>query len=137
MTWGASLSMLPQDGAGGWTPRPRNDSAASIMMAVERLNVACTMIGASTLGRTARSMIRPRAASAIGLEHLPGDLRPRAAPRGRRSARLEDIERDHIARALKLHGGNRTRAAKDLGISRVTLLKKIEKFGLEGGDNRV
>jgi len=84
-----------------------------------------------------RSMIMARDASAIGLEHLPGDLRPRAAPRGRRSARLEDIERDHIARALKLHGGNRTRAAKDLGISRVTLLKKIEKFGLEGGDNRM
>jgi len=28
------------------------------MMAVERLNVACTMMGASTLGSTARNMIR-------------------------------------------------------------------------------
>src|SRR5207249_1725698 len=28
----ASLSMLPHDGAGGWTPSPRNDRAASIMM---------------------------------------------------------------------------------------------------------
>jgi len=57
--------MLPHDGSGGWTPSPRNDSAASIMIAVDRLNVACTMIGASTLGRTARRMIRPsRAPSA-------------------------------------------------------------------------
>ena len=29
----AVLSMLPQDGAGGCWPRPRNDSAASAMMA--------------------------------------------------------------------------------------------------------
>jgi DNA-binding protein Fis len=31
---------------------------------------------------------------------------------------------------LKLHEGNRTRAARDLGISRVTLLKKIKEYGL-------
>ncbi len=53
---------MPQDAAGGWTPSPRKDRAASIMMAVDRLNVACTITGASALGRMARSMIRPSCA---------------------------------------------------------------------------
>ncbi|WMW67301.1 hypothetical protein KPS_002233 [Nitratidesulfovibrio liaohensis] len=42
---------------------------------------------------------------------------------------------DHVGRlvvreALHLTGGNRTRAARLLGLSRPTLLAKIEKYGL-------
>jgi DNA-binding protein Fis len=43
---------------------------------------------------------------------------------------LKDSERRQVERVLKLHEGNRTRAARDLGISRVTLLKKIKEYGL-------
>ena len=40
------------------------------------------------------------------------------------------IERNVIQRALMSHGFSRTRAADALGISRVTLYKKMKKYGL-------
>ena len=40
------------------------------------------------------------------------------------------IERNVIQRALASHGFSRTRAADSLGISRVTLYKKMKKYGL-------
>jgi DNA-binding NtrC family response regulator len=39
-------------------------------------------------------------------------------------------ERHRILQALTQHGNNRTRAAKELGISRVALYKKLRKFGI-------
>src|SRR3989442_15758365 len=48
---GASLSMLPQLGVGGWIPSPRNDSVLSEMIAAATPSVAATMIGASEFGR--------------------------------------------------------------------------------------
>lgn len=44
------------------------------------------------------------------------------------SGRLRDVERDHILRAVQLHGGNRTRAAAELGISAKTLYNKLKRF---------
>jgi transcriptional regulator with PAS, ATPase and Fis domain len=43
---------------------------------------------------------------------------------------LEDIERLHIARVLKASGGNKTQAAKVLGIDYKTLLNKVKEYGL-------
>ncbi|MCE9637566.1 MAG: sigma 54-interacting transcriptional regulator, partial [Planctomycetes bacterium] len=43
---------------------------------------------------------------------------------------LEKAERTLIERALERTAGNQTRAARDLGISRVWLRKKMEKYGL-------
>ncbi|HXV86903.1 MAG TPA: helix-turn-helix domain-containing protein, partial [Gemmatimonadales bacterium] len=78
-----------------------------------------------------RAMIMARNGAAIDLQHLPADLKRRRQPsRAGRSAPLEEVEREHLARVLRHHDGNRTRAAKDLGLSRVTLLKKIKKYGL-------
>jgi transcriptional regulator with PAS, ATPase and Fis domain len=37
-------------------------------------------------------------------------------------------ERQRILQALNKHGNNRTHAAKELGISRVALYKKLHKF---------
>ncbi|HEX9580118.1 MAG TPA: sigma-54 dependent transcriptional regulator [Gemmatimonadales bacterium] len=79
-----------------------------------------------------RAMIMARNAPAIDVQHLPSDLRRRGGVgKAQKSASLEEVEREHVARALKLHNGNRSRAAKDLGVSRVTLLKKIQKYGIE------
>ncbi|MGH2669889.1 MAG: helix-turn-helix domain-containing protein [bacterium] len=36
-----------------------------------------------------------------------------------------------VERALRHHGGNRTRAARELGISRATLINKIKVYALE------
>ena len=44
--------------------------------------------------------------------------------------RLEDLERDLVRRALEKTGGNVTRAAKLLGLTRDTLRYRIEKFDL-------
>lgn len=45
-------------------------------------------------------------------------------------ATLEAQEREHILRALKLAGGNRSEAARMLGIDRVSLWRKLKKYGL-------
>ena len=66
-------------------------------------------------------------------EHLPpavrgGGCRP---SRGRESQgrSLAEIERDAIMDALERCGGNRTRAAKELGISRRKLLYRLKEYG--------
>ena len=43
---------------------------------------------------------------------------------------LVNVEKEHIARALRYHAGNRTAAAKTLGIDRKTLWRKIQAYGL-------
>ncbi len=49
-----------------------------------------------------------------------------------KTGRLHDQERELIERTLSRHGGNRTKAAQELGISRRTLLNKIREAGIEG-----
>lgn len=44
---------------------------------------------------------------------------------------LDEVEREHIARTLLHHDGNRERTAKALGISRKTLYRKLQGYGLE------
>lgn len=69
----------------------------------------------------------------------PEPLRPEhlhLAPPVDRSIRVPDgsmaeAERDAVARALREHGGNRTRAARALNIAVTTLKRKMRAFGLE------
>ena len=92
-----------------------------------------------------RAMLLARGAPALGPEHLPADLRKPGGAGGvgggggggggggeRRHLplTLADVERQHIERALRFHGGNRTRAAQELGISRATLINKIKVYAL-------
>ncbi len=44
---------------------------------------------------------------------------------------LDSVERDAIKRALTACGGNRTKAAAALGISRRTILYRLKRYGLE------
>ena len=44
---------------------------------------------------------------------------------------LEDLEKSLIVKALEKHKGNQTRAAEYLGITRPTLIYRMEKFGLK------
>ncbi|WP_457574512.1 sigma-54 interaction domain-containing protein [Desulfolithobacter sp.] len=72
----------------------------------------------------------------IDVAHLPAYLygKPRSACGAslhKSSARLiGDDEKKRIQRALSATGGNRTKAAELLGISRVTLWKRMKKFGM-------
>lgn len=79
-----------------------------------------------------RAMLLARGAEAIGAEHLPGEFRAKGGPFDRRHNPLtmEEVERMHIDRTLKHHGGNRTRAAAELGISRATLIAKIKRYAI-------
>ena len=79
-----------------------------------------------------RALILARGESAVGVANLPAEVRgighDASLPHVSRS--LADVERRHIERTLRAHAGNRTRAARELGISRATLIKKIREFGL-------
>ncbi len=79
-----------------------------------------------------RALILGRGHPAVGLEHLPGEFRNRPGVGDRRHTpmTLDELERAHIERTLKHHGGNRTRAAQELGISRATLINKIKRYAI-------
>jgi transcriptional regulator with PAS, ATPase and Fis domain len=71
----------------------------------------------------------------IGLEDLSNDLRqhtppPTAAPAEPAASELKDVERETIAKTLAQTGGNKTKAAKLLGITREGLRKKMKRYGL-------
>ena len=80
-----------------------------------------------------RAMIVGRGARKIGTEHLPPEVRNATGAGVERHVpkSLEEVERAHIERTLRAHNDNRTRAAKELGISRATLINKIRGYGLE------
>ena len=69
----------------------------------------------------------------LGVRDLPVNLRAAAGHGGagaRPGTALRDAERQLIEEALRRHKGHRTRAARDLGISRRTLHRKLNEFGL-------
>ena len=81
-----------------------------------------------------RAIIFGGTGDVIRPEHLPAELR--SSPRGRASGgfkpeSLQAVERRHIERVLRHHDGNRSRAAKDLGIARATLINKIRIYGID------
>jgi DNA-binding NtrC family response regulator len=68
-------------------------------------------------------------------EHLPPSV---CAPRqdsppgtGRKGLTLAEVERLHVEQTLHACGGNRTRAARQLGIGIRTLQRKIRDYGLD------
>lgn len=77
----------------------------------------------------------------LRLAHLPLELTSATAGpgggaegdtgRGFQPETLEAVERRHVEAVLRHHGGNRTRAARDLGIARATLINKIKAYGLD------
>jgi DNA-binding NtrC family response regulator len=58
-------------------------------------------------------------------------LQVTAPPPAEGSLALEDVERVHIQHVLETCDWNQTRAAKALGIDRVTLYNKIKKYGFK------
>jgi DNA-binding NtrC family response regulator len=69
------------------------------------------------------------AAAAFPFGHQPQKLESLASPSTLRSAR-GNAEVLLILEALRKHGNNRLRAARELGISRRTLYKKLHRYGL-------
>jgi two-component system, NtrC family, response regulator HydG len=55
---------------------------------------------------------------------------PRSASRSTEDSRLDDLEREAVARALESHGRNISRAAEALGLTRASLYRRMQKHGL-------
>ena len=47
---------------------------------------------------------------------------------------LNDLGRQMVEKALEKNGGNRKKAAKELGISDRTLYRRIKQYGLDKND---
>jgi transcriptional regulator with PAS, ATPase and Fis domain len=79
-----------------------------------------------------RALLLARGAPAVLPAHLPAEVRGSgddpSAPHVSRT--LAEVERAHIDRTLRALSANRTRAARQLGISRATLIKKIREYEL-------
>ena len=63
--------------------------------------------------------------------HLPEAFRPRPQDHAVVGARsLQEIEARFISDVLRRHAGNRVAAAKELGIHKTTLWRKIRQLGI-------
>ena len=79
-----------------------------------------------------------RRGEAITPEELPDKLRKEKASVGNiilnlpdEGISLEDLEKNLITKALEKHKGNQTRAAEYLGITRPTLIYRMDKYGIK------
>jgi DNA-binding NtrC family response regulator/pSer/pThr/pTyr-binding forkhead associated (FHA) protein len=78
-----------------------------------------------------------RTGGVIGADDLPDNIRDAGrrarpgSPENTMRDQLAELERSAIVDALELQGGNQTRAAQRLGISRRALIYKMEKLGLK------
>jgi len=84
----------------------------------------------STVSRAALSA-PGRSIRAADIEFLHGHAMPRPEESSTRLPSLRDAERAHIIRVLEATDWNKLEAAKVLDISRGTLYRKIEEYGLE------
>lgn len=71
---------------------------------------------------------RRRRSGVIELEDLPAECRSTTR---RRLTKLESLERDAVVETLALHNGDKSAAAKALGMSRATIYRKIREYGIE------
>jgi two-component system, NtrC family, response regulator AtoC len=88
-------------------------------------------LGAAAASSRRRSMRSPESArSRSGApDSLRGRSTPPSTPNGRDTS-TDDEKRDRLIRALESCGGNQTRAAEMLGISRRTLINRLDRWKL-------
>jgi DNA-binding NtrC family response regulator len=120
-------------------------------MSVHRRNLAADALAAleayrwpgnaRELRHVLERLLLLRDEDAIDLAHLPPEIQ--GAGSGERrfvlppdGVELDEVEKQFILQALERAGGNKSRAARLLGISRDTLRYRLEKFSLESGSPR-
>jgi DNA-binding NtrC family response regulator len=62
--------------------------------------------------------------------HLPSEYLPPGDAMGVATARIDELERAAITQALALPGAKASAVARELGISRSTLYRKLKRYGL-------
>jgi DNA-binding NtrC family response regulator len=95
----------------------REGAEQLVLRPVDVDHLAAAVARAAEAGRWRRVALRLTPAGSVG--------------DGYRARTLAEVERDQIERALRHHTGNRTRAARELGISRATLINKIKAYALD------
>ena len=73
-----------------------------------------------------------RKAGLVQPSDLPPEMSDAAATDSSRS--LDELERQHILQLLEECGGNRSRVARILGISRRTVYRKLRQYGIDADD---
>ena len=68
----------------------------------------------------------------VDVPDLPSPMRSAPAPAGEDGRSLAQVEADHIGAVLAGARGNKSQAAKILGIDRKTLYEKIRRYGIGG-----
>jgi DNA-binding NtrC family response regulator len=81
------------------------------------------------LEHTVERLIALSPEGALDLDLLPGEAVVAPAELDLKS-RVDAYERGLVVEALRTAGGNRSEAARRLGIARVTLYEKLQKHGL-------
>lgn len=81
---------------------------------------------AGTELRIAPEMLSPRIREAVDKPKVQGSRLS-----GKLKDALEELEREMIREGLRRTGWNKSRLAKELGISRAGLIMKVEKYGLD------
>jgi len=112
---GRPLALAP-DAAEWLAARPWPGNVRQLKHLVER---SVLLTGKETLGAADFAFV-------AGMDE--GARRETAAPPASRT--LEELEREAIARCLERHGGNLSRAAEELGLSRGALYRRLEKYGI-------
>ena len=74
-----------------------------------------------------REVVRHRRTGSIAPDDLPPSVR---AVSRRHLSLIEALQRDAVVRALADAGGDKTRAARSLGMSRATIYRKIHDYGI-------
>jgi two-component system response regulator HupR/HoxA len=92
-------------------------------MALSEAEITADDLSLEIQGERARSEPVIAAAGPVSAAALDGTLKES----------MERTEKAFIEKALEESGGNQTRAARRLGISRVWLRKKMERYGLLKG----
>ncbi|MEX1137803.1 MAG: sigma-54 dependent transcriptional regulator [Bacteroidota bacterium] len=77
-----------------------------------------------------RAVIMTEAAVLQPADFLLSAHRPVSAPSPNARLNLDDLEKTAIQKALSKHDGNITHAARDLGLTRAALYRRLEKYGL-------
>jgi len=67
----------------------------------------------------------------IGLRHLPAKLAGGAEPPPNGADGLERLEASYLMNALRRNGWNRAKTARELGIHKTTLYRKMKRYGIE------
>jgi Transcriptional regulator containing PAS, AAA-type ATPase, and DNA-binding domains len=69
----------------------------------------------------------------VSCSRLNGSACPNcpASPLGRELSKLEQLERDQILEQIRVRKGNLALVAKDLGISRTTLWRRIKEYQIK------